>query len=113
MAERVSLCPPSRTRSLQDLRGNVGQRNGANEDTELGASARHAVDRARGLVLADGETALAINGSHAFGSVGTHSGQNDSHGAVFEYPGHRLHEDVDGRDVYCVIGSGVEADDRI
>lgn len=65
-------------RSIQDLGGDIGERDLAGEDAEFSAGSRHAIDSATGFVLTDGEAALQVNGVHPLGAVVAHAGDRKS-----------------------------------
>ena len=55
--------------SLQDLSRNLRKRDDAAEDAHLGAGAGHAVHRAGGFVLANGDASAAVDGLHPFSAI--------------------------------------------
>lgn len=80
---------------MQDLRRNLGQRNDAGENAQLGTSPRHALDGAARFDLADGEAALTVDGLHPGGTVRAHSRHDHPERKVSEGFSHRGHEYID------------------
>jgi hypothetical protein len=55
---------------------------------------------------------MAVNGAHSLSAIRTHSGHDDSEGAVPEGFSHRTHQDIDRGDVQKVLRMSVETKNR-
>lgn len=96
------------TEGGEDVERDIGQGGDLVQHSHFRTGARHSVDDAGGLILAEGESALAEDGLHSDSTVVAHAGQDDAHGRGSKNFSDGTHHDIRRRDVKKVAGQGGE-----